>query len=149
MTTIIIGLILKKIVSTLIFMLVFIPMRSTAGGYHCETAGKCYLFSMVVYLMVVFTYDCFEFGLSDLCVLICFIDFIVIVKLSPVISNNNPFVAKKKSRNRRISIDLSLIYILAYIVMIKSKIIYANEIFLSLTIAVIFMIIGYIKQKRV
>lgn len=56
-TTLIIGALLGKIVAALFFMLVFISLRSTAGGYHCETAGKCYLLSMAVYLAVILTYD--------------------------------------------------------------------------------------------
>lgn len=147
-TTLIIGALLGKIVAALFFMLVFIPLRSTAGGYHCETAGKCYLLSMAVYLAVIFTYDCVSTIPSYVCILICVIDFAAIIILSPVASPNKPFTVKEKIKNRRISIALSLIYITAIIVMMNCKIVYAFVILESLTAAVVSMIAGFIKYKK-
>lgn len=147
-TTFIIGALLGKIVATLFFMLIFIPLRSTAGGYHCETAGKCYLLSMAVYLVVILTYDFVLIIPSYICVLICVIDFVVIILLSPIVSHNKPFTAKEKIRNRRISVILSLIYITAILVMLNSKIVYAFVVLESLTAAVVSMIAGFIKYKK-
>lgn len=147
-TTLIIGALLGKIVAALIFMLIFIPLRSTAGGYHCETAGKCYLLSMAVYLAVILTYECVSIAPSYVCVFICVIDFAAIIILSPVVSPNKPFTAKEKIKNRRISIVLSLIYITAILVMLNCKSIYAFVILESLTAAVVSMIAGYIKYKK-
>lgn len=147
-TTLIIGALLGKIVAALIFMLIFIPLRSTAGGYHCETAGKCYLLSMAVYLAVILTYDFVSAAPSYVCVLICVFDLVAIIILSPVVSPNKPLTAKEKIKNRRISITLSLIYITAIIVMLNSKNVYAFVILESLTAAAVSMIAGYIKYKK-
>ena len=147
-TTLIIGALLGKIVAALIFMLIFIPLRSTAGGYHCETACKCYLLSMAVYLAVILTYDFVSTVPSYVCVLICVYDLTAIIILSPVVSPNKPFTAKEKIKNRRISIILSLIYITAIIVMLNSKNVYAFVILESLTEAVVSMIAGFIKYKK-
>ena len=147
-TTLIIGALLGKIVAALFFMLIFIPLRITAGGYHCETAGKCYLLSMAVYLAVIFTYDYVSIAPSYVCVLMCVIDFAAIIILSPVVSPNKPFTAKEKIKNRQISIALSLIYITAIIVMMNCKIVYTFVILESLTAAVVSMIAGYIKYKK-
>lgn len=147
-TTLIIGALLGKIVAALIFMLIFIPLRSTAGGYHCETAGKCYLLSMAVYLSVILTYDFVSVAPSYVFALVCVFDLTAIIILSPVVSPNKPFTAKKKIKNRRISIALSLIYITAILVMMNCKIVYAFVILESLTAAVVSMIAGYIKYKN-
>lgn len=147
-TIFIIGALLGKIVATLFFMLVFIPLRSTAGGYHCETAGKCYLISMAVYLAVILTYAHISAVSSYVCALICVFDFVAIIILSPIVSYNKPFTAKEKIRNRRISIALSQIYIIAILVMLNSKIVYAFVVLESLTAAVVSMIAGYIKYKK-
>lgn len=147
-TTLIIGALLGKIVAALIFMLIFIPLRSTAGGYHCETAGKCYLLSMAVYLAVILTYDFVLAAPSYVCVLICVFDLVAIIILSPVVSPNKPLTAKEKIKNRRISIVLSLIYITAILVMLNCKSIYAFVILESLTAAVVSMIAGFIKYKK-
>ncbi|MBQ5318902.1 MAG: accessory gene regulator B family protein [Oscillospiraceae bacterium] len=147
-TTLIIGALLGKIVTALFFMLVFIPLRSTAGGYHCETAGKCYLLSMAVYLAVILTYDGVSIAPSYVCALICAIDFAAIIILSPVASPNKPITANEKTRNRWISIALSLIYIIVILVMLNCKIVYAFVILESLTVAVVSMIAGHIKYKK-
>ena len=147
-TTLIISALLGKIVAALFFMLIFIPLRITAGGYHCETAGKCYLLSMAVYLAVILTYDYVSIAPSYVCVLMCVIDFAAIIILSPVVSPNKPFTAKEKIKNRQISIALSLIYITAIIVMMNCKIVYTFVILESLTAAVVSMIAGYIKYKK-
>ena len=147
-TTLIIGALLGKIVAALFLMMVFIPLRSTAGGYHCETAGKCYLLSMAVYFIVIFTYDHISDVSSYVCALICVFDFAAIIILSPVVSPNKPFTAKEKIKNRRISIALSLIYITSILVMLNCKSIYAFVILESLTAAVVSMIAGYIKYKK-
>lgn len=148
-TTLIIGALLGKFLAALFFMLVFIPLRSTAGGYHCKTAGKCYLLSMAVFLFVILTYDYISAVSSYVCVLICVIDFAAIIILSPVASSNKPFTEKEKIRNRQISIILSLIYIIAILIMVNSKIVYAFVVLESLTVAVFSMIAGYIKYKKV
>lgn len=147
-TTIIIGALLGRIVATLFFMLVFIPLRSMAGGYHCETAGQCYLLSMAVYLVVILTYDFVLVAPSYVFALVCVFDLASIIILSPVVSPNKPLTAKEKIRNRRISIVLSLIYITAIIVMLNSKNVYSFVVLESLTAAVISMIAGYIKYKK-
>ncbi len=147
-TTLIIGALLGKIVAALFFMLVFIPLRSTAGGYHCETACKCYLLSMTVYLAVILTYDFVLVAPSYVFALVCVFDLAAIIILSPVVSPNKPFTAKEKIKNRRISIALSLIYITVILVMMNCKIVYAFVILESLTAAVVSMIAGFIKYKK-
>ena len=147
-STLIIGALLGKLVTALLFMLVFIPMRSTAGGYHCETAGKCYVLSMTVYLAVILTYKYISAIPLYVCTLICAIDFAAIIILSPVVSSNKPFTTKEKIKNRRISIVLSLIYIIVILVMLNCKSIYAFVIFESFTAAVVSIIAGYIKYQK-
>lgn len=147
-TTLIIGVLLGEFTSTLLFMLVFIPLRSTAGGYHCETAGKCYLLSLTVYCAVIFTYDFVSVTPLCICVLICVIDFAVIVVLSPIASLSKPFTVKEKKSNYRISIVITLIWITMIFVMLNGKNIYAAVILESLTAAAVSMIAGYIKYNK-
>lgn len=147
-TTLIIGVLLGKIVAAVFFMLVFITLRSTAGGYHCETAGKCYLLSMAVYLAVILTYEYISAISLYVCVLICVSDFAAIIILSPIASPNKPITANEKARNRWLSIALSLIYIIVILVMLHCKSKYAFVILESFTAAVVSMIAGYIKYKK-
>ncbi|MCD7730095.1 MAG: hypothetical protein LUI05_01185 [Oscillospiraceae bacterium] len=67
---------------------------------------------------------------------------------SPVAGSNKPFIAREKIMSRQISIGLSLIYITIIYVMLNSEIVSAHVILESFTVAVIFMIAGYIKYKK-
>ncbi len=47
-TTMVIGLVLGKLLESILFMAAYIPLRSYAGGYHAKTAVRCYFFSIVM-----------------------------------------------------------------------------------------------------
>ena len=99
-TTILIGILLGRLPATLIFLLVFIPLRSTVGGYHCETSGKCFILSMSVYLSIILTYKLSSIIPTRTCVLFCVIDFALILILSPVASPNKPLSLMERKKNR-------------------------------------------------
>lgn len=41
----VIAILMKRLKEFAVIMLVFIPLRRNAGGYHAKTRGKCYLLS--------------------------------------------------------------------------------------------------------
>lgn len=41
-TTLIIGIIMRELLYAVVFMFLYIPLRSNAGGYHAKTATRCY-----------------------------------------------------------------------------------------------------------
>lgn len=148
LATLIIGVLLHRFIETLIFMLVFIPLRSFAGGYHCEKAKSCFILSIFVYLTVMFSYK-FLYGISVyLICAICFADLISIFILSPVVSPNKPLSAKEKNKNRHISIIISAAYITIFFVMLYFKISYAFVVFESVAASVISMTAGFLKYKK-
>lgn len=54
-TTLFIGFILSMVWQSIIFMVTYIPLRSYAGGYHARTPLRCYVFSVVLTVCVLFT----------------------------------------------------------------------------------------------
>lgn len=58
LTTMIIGLGFGMLWQSVLFLLVYIPLRSYAGGYHAETPFRCYLFSvgMIIAVLAVLKY---------------------------------------------------------------------------------------------
>lgn len=148
LTTLIIGALLHRFIETLIFMLVFILLRSLAGGYHCEKAGSCFILSISVYLTVMLSYK-YLCGISAYWIYaICLADLIAVIILSPVVSPNKPLSEKVKNKNRRISIFVTAIYITVALVMLYCKISYAFVVFESITVSVISMTAGYLKYKK-
>lgn len=148
LATLMIGALLHRFVETLIFMLVFIPLRSFAGGYHCEKAESCFILSIFVYLTVMLSYK-YLYGISAYWILaICLANFIAVLIISPVVSPNKPLSAKEKNKNRCISIFITAFYIAAILIMLYSKTPYAFVILESVTASVISMTAGFLKYKK-
>lgn len=51
-TTVIIGIIAGMLWQSILFMLVYLPLRSFAGGYHARTQQLCYLLSAILISVV-------------------------------------------------------------------------------------------------
>ncbi len=51
-TVIIIGIILNMLFLSLLFIITYIPIRVYAGGFHCRTQTKCYIFSVIMQICV-------------------------------------------------------------------------------------------------
>ena len=46
------SILLKKVIPTVLFLLCFIPLRRRTGGYHANKFWKCYLGTLIIYLML-------------------------------------------------------------------------------------------------
>lgn len=57
LSSIIIGLIYKKLAETLILLITFIPLRSYAGGFHFRNKVACYFASNIVIVIAINSAD--------------------------------------------------------------------------------------------
>lgn len=148
LATLIIGALLHRFIETLIFMLVFIPLRSFAGGYHCEKAESCFILSISVYSTVMLSYK-YLYGIAAYWIYaICLADLIAVFILSPVLSPNKPLSEKVKNKNRLISILIAAFYIAVALVMLYCKNLYAFVVLESVTASVFSMTAGHLKYKK-
>lgn len=51
-TTILIGFMFRAVWESILFMIVYTPLRTYGGGYHAKSEVRCYLFSIVLILVV-------------------------------------------------------------------------------------------------
>lgn len=51
-SALIIGLILGTFFEVMVFMAAYIPLRIFAGGYHAKTPLRCYIFSLIMLIVV-------------------------------------------------------------------------------------------------
>jgi len=88
-SSLIIGLIFGVTLEIIIFMAAYIPLRSFAGGYHAKTPLRCYIFSVIMLIVV-------SIGLKYLCLAdwvyyaVLAVSVFVILALSPVEDKNKP-----------------------------------------------------------
>ena len=79
-TTIMIGLLFRMLLESIVFLLLFIPLRSYAGGFHASNHFKCYWlsqFSVIAVLCLVqhfkyFVISPFGISVAATCVVIIF-----------------------------------------------------------------------------
>ncbi len=106
-SALIIGLIFGVFFEILVFMAVYIPLRSYAGGYHARTPLRCYIFSVVMLIAV-------SLGLKYLCIaewvyyVVFALAIIIICIFSPVEDKNKPLddIERKIYKKRTIAITM-------------------------------------------
>lgn len=89
LTALFIGILFGKTLQIVLFMLAYIPLRSYAGGWHSRTPLRCYIFSVIM-LMVV------SIGMNYLSIeewmyyVILAVATLIVFVLSPVEDRNKP-----------------------------------------------------------
>ena len=103
-SALIIGFIFGVIPEVAVFMAAYIPLRSFAGGYHAKTPLRCYIFSVIMLIIV-------SIGMKYLYIanwvyyIVLAATTIVVLVLSPVEDRNKPLdeieqkVYKKRTMN--------------------------------------------------
>jgi len=88
-TTLVIGFIFGMILESVIFMAAYVPLRSYAGGYHARTPLRCYVFSVILTVLVLLSikyipYDIILIGALTL------VAGIIVFIFAPVADANKP-----------------------------------------------------------
>lgn len=149
LTMLIVGILFFDIFSTVVFLLIFILLRSYCGGYHADTYLKCFITTNITYL---FTMSCACFLSVNLftVVLTMLIGVPLLYLRAPVENINKPLDTMEKRKYKRISLIIFLILIAISICLcitgmhrICSAIIY------TLVSTLILIPVGIIKNKEV
>lgn len=149
---IIISLIISLVSNTMnhfiVFLLIFIPLRMSIGGYHAKTSGSCAIISTLLYILSTIVSKILLFKVKNIFLLTFFVfSLISILIYAPIENKNNPLSSKLKRRNRFISLTLvGTDSIAAIIACIYSPHI-ATSIMIFVILASILMIIGRFQNK--
>ena len=141
-TTFVIGLVFRMVLESFLFLAVYIPLRSFAGGIHAKTANRCYVYSSL--LVIKF------FPLGNLiCSCLSFLSGIIIFLLAPVEAEHKKldeieYVVYRK-RSRIILVAEIIIQLLLSMIMPKRFIMCFSLSFVCLATV---MIVGAVKNKK-
>lgn len=103
LTTFVVGLIFQMIFESFLFLAVYIPLRSFAGGIHAKTANRCYVYSTIMIIAVLLVIRFFPFGII-ICSCLSLISGTIIFLLAPVETANKKLdeleaqIYKKRAR---------------------------------------------------
>ncbi len=88
-TVIVIGVVMKELWQAILFMALYAPLRSYAGGYHARTATRCYVYSILLMIAVLLAMK-YLYIPTFICIIALVISCAVILILAPVEDANKP-----------------------------------------------------------
>lgn len=143
-----IGLLSGMLWQSVVFILSYGLIRPVAGGYHARTQRNCYLFSVLLIVIVLSMLKWFPLS-SIVCILVLLFSGAVIFILAPVEDENKPLDETEQMVYRhRSRIVLSVLSALTLLFLVTGLVPIANNITLSLLVSAIMLILGIIKNKR-
>lgn len=146
--TIVLGIIFGKLIDTILFLLIFIPLRTLAGGYHAKSGNVCFILSIFLFLGVILTADYFQvffesiwsakhFVLSSLCVLL----------IAPVDCKNKRAGSEKKKKLRKQIFSFTSLISVVYLCMFwAGKWQYCFVISNCMLVIALLLIFGYLEN---
>lgn len=132
-----------------VFVLVFIPLRMSIGGYHAKTSGSCAIISTLLYIATIVIQNRATIKAKFIILLTGFVISILLILIyAPVEHKNNPLRTKLKKRNRLIA--LFLVGIDSITVMICYAIAphIASSIMIFVILAGILMLLGLLPKSN-
>lgn len=147
-TTFAIGLIFQMIIESFLFLAVYIPLRSFAGGVHAKTANRCYVYSTIMIIAVLLVIKFFPFGIFiGSC--LSLINGTIIFLLAPVETANKKLdELEKQVYKKRARIILIIELVIQFLIALTSwnnGLMCFSLAFVSLSLV---MLAGIIKNKH-
>lgn len=150
LSILIISAFVHNFAETLLFFTSFIPLRVYAGGYHAETRVKCFLMSIVVYVIFTMIVRITPTELYlPLNISLTILSLIIVLAAAPVIHHNKNVSTMERVNYRKISLRLCFIEttIVLMLIFIIPKSRFVTSIVLGQTAVTLSMLAAIIKNK--
>lgn len=109
----IVSIITNTFLISFFFVIMLMSLRRYTGGFHCKTAEVCFLFSFLIYLMVLFGYNYAQYIPKSIYGLSSAISAIIVFAFAPVEDINRPIDNNEKIQFRKKAlISLALIILI-------------------------------------
>lgn len=114
-----IGSITHQLRPTILYLLIFVGLRSVCGGYHAKTHLQCHICTIGIYLLFLILLNTQTITDRKL-LLLCgdFIAGIPVILFAPIPHANKPLPKPVKKRNRLLSIALFVLLLLIAICLV-------------------------------
>lgn len=137
LSALIIGLIFDVFCEIAVFMVAYIPLRSFAGGFHAKTPLRCYIFSIIM-LIVVSTGIKYPFLTEWVYCAVLVASFVIVLILSPIEDKNKPLDELENKVYKKRTIIIAAIE-LAFSILFKL----IGLDFLFITLVYSFVVLGF------
>ena len=144
------GILTGRLGVVLVFLLFYSTLRTYSGGVHCKSKLGCFILSMLILLVPVFSYEwVMEMVTFPVIFAVGVIAIVVILVLSPVESINKPLDDEERKYYKRIShciVTLQGCVVAFLYCMDIYEYFYAG--YSSMVLVAVFMIFGKISTNR-
>lgn len=143
-----IGILFHQTAQCLLYMALFVPLRTFAGGYHACSSRKCYVYSMlcIVAAMLIIKLDFFNFAVYYGVAVVCGV---IILRLAPVEDKNKPLddveIIHYRVRSQVVLVIEGLFLIVSLTLKWKTGVVCTTLAFLTLCLMLVF---GTIKNSK-
>lgn len=140
------GILIHHIIESIVFLSLFILIRSFTGGYHADTYFRCNLLMCTTFILTVLANCMFsnKLSLSIIIVLICVTELIVSV-LGPIENKNKPIDDSKKIKLKITGTAMTSIINCAGLILRESYL--GTMIILTTFLIALLMIAAKIKER--
>lgn len=107
------GGIVHKFVATCIFVVGFVSLRSSCGGYHAKKAWQCDILTVLLWGIVICATPVVRMIVSEqrvFLLLIVLVSELIIIHYAPVEHKNNRLTKEKREKNRRQALVMGTLY---------------------------------------
>ena len=98
--TLVLAILLKRVVQSVLYYIAFIGLRRLCGGYHATTRIRCFIISMVTYVISIGLIFLSQ-PMPWLCLIFVPVSVLIIFLFAPVGHENNPLSPGEQQRMRR------------------------------------------------
>ena len=97
------GLLTDSLLVSILFSGAFTFLRQYTGGYHCKSAEKCIVVSVLIYISFVIVYKLSSNHFSVIILVATVISLLIIILMAPIASENKPITHDDEKKYRIIS----------------------------------------------
>lgn len=102
------------------YLVGFVPLRLSGGGYHAKTHFRCIFTFSLLYFLVLLVVILYAIP-AIICLITCLANLVIILFFSPVAAPNKPLKEGQCKTNRRNSLILGMANLLGYVMLTLNR----------------------------
>lgn len=150
LASVIFGIVTGRPGLVLVFLLFYATLRSYSGGIHCKSKTGCFLMSMAILFIPVYTHEPVrDYVPLPVILMVGILAVVVIIILSPVESINKPLDDAERMYYARVTHCITALQVCVLIILFclgQWDYFYAG--YISIVLVAVFMVWGKIVVKR-
>lgn len=107
--TLFLGIIFEQLIPTLLFSIIYIPLRSFAGGYHAKNEKRCFFYSIILIIICEIILNFIQNIDLEIIIFLYCLAVCIIMSLAPMVSENKPISNEERYKYHKKVIEF-LVY---------------------------------------